>query len=284
MAGDCRGGVGASDCIIDGEICALDEQGAPDFAALQAALSEGTTDDLVYFAFDLLFEGDEDLRELPLTERKSRLETLIADAGDDPRLRFVEHFETGGDAVLKSACKLSLEGIVSKQADAHYVSAGRRPGRNPNVAPAMKLLSAATPRPMGNSARCLLASSAASTSSTLVVSGQATAPRRFQQLSAETSGVETSKSPFTGIGAPEKTEDIVWLKPELVAEIRVCRMDSGRSGPSGCVQGLREDKPAAEVEAEEPAAPSDADVPDPETETPRPNAREKAQRRRSWVS
>ncbi len=53
------------DCILDGEICALDERGAPDFAALQAALSEGTTDDLVYFAFDLLFAGDEDLRELP---------------------------------------------------------------------------------------------------------------------------------------------------------------------------------------------------------------------------
>ena len=48
------------DAIIDGEICALDENGAPDFAALQAALSEGKTDLLVYFAFDLLFEGGED--------------------------------------------------------------------------------------------------------------------------------------------------------------------------------------------------------------------------------
>ena len=46
-----------ADAIIDGEICALDENGAPDFAALQAALSEGTTDLLVYFAFDLLFEA-----------------------------------------------------------------------------------------------------------------------------------------------------------------------------------------------------------------------------------
>lgn len=45
------------DCIIDGEICALDENGAPDFAALQAALSKGKTSDLVYFAFDLLFDG-----------------------------------------------------------------------------------------------------------------------------------------------------------------------------------------------------------------------------------
>ncbi len=110
------------DAIIDGEICALDENGAPDFAALQAALSEGKTDTLVYFAFDLLFEGGEDLRTLPLTERKARLQQLLNDAGDDPVLRFVEHFETGGDAVLRSACKLSLEGIVSKRGDAPYVS------------------------------------------------------------------------------------------------------------------------------------------------------------------
>ena len=61
------------DGIIDGEVVALDEHGAPDFAALQAALSEGKTDDLVFFAFDLLFDGGEDLRALPLAERKARL-------------------------------------------------------------------------------------------------------------------------------------------------------------------------------------------------------------------
>ena len=110
------------DAIIDGEICALDENGAPDFAALQAALSEGKTDLLVYFAFDLLFEGGEDLRTRPLTERKERLQQLLSDAGDDARLRFVEHFEAGGEAVLRSACRLSLEGIVSKRGDAPYVS------------------------------------------------------------------------------------------------------------------------------------------------------------------
>ena len=62
------------DAIIDGEVAALDEQGAPDFAALQAALSEEKTQDLIFFAFDLLFEGKEDLRELGLGERKARLQ------------------------------------------------------------------------------------------------------------------------------------------------------------------------------------------------------------------
>ena len=50
------------DCMIDGEVVALDDDGAPDFAALQAALSDGETDDLIFFAFDLLFADGEDLR------------------------------------------------------------------------------------------------------------------------------------------------------------------------------------------------------------------------------
>ena len=60
----------------------------------------------------------------PLTERKARLGDLArcARRGDDSLIRFVEHFETGGDAVLSSACRLSLEGIVSKRLDAPYRS------------------------------------------------------------------------------------------------------------------------------------------------------------------
>jgi bifunctional non-homologous end joining protein LigD len=60
------------DCIVDGEIVALDENGAPSFAALQAALSDGKTNDLVFFVFDLLFDSDKDVRSLTLAARKSR--------------------------------------------------------------------------------------------------------------------------------------------------------------------------------------------------------------------
>ena len=68
------------DCMIDGEIVALDQRRNPSFSALQAALSGNRSQDLLLFAFDLLFEGREDLRMLPLAERKRRLETLL-DAG-----------------------------------------------------------------------------------------------------------------------------------------------------------------------------------------------------------
>ncbi|TXL70605.1 hypothetical protein FHP25_33680 [Vineibacter terrae] len=112
------------DAIIDGEVVALDGNGAPDFAALQAALSERDTRNLTFFAFDLLVEGEEDLRRLPLAERKARLKVLLeANARKlGPSFRYVEHLESAGDAVLRSACRMSLEGIVSKRLDAPYRS------------------------------------------------------------------------------------------------------------------------------------------------------------------
>jgi len=71
-----------SNGIIDGEIVALGVDDAPDFAALQGALSEGKTNDLIFFAFDLLFDGGEDLRQRPLYERKARLQEVLLDQGD----------------------------------------------------------------------------------------------------------------------------------------------------------------------------------------------------------
>src|SRR5256885_13597961 len=92
------------DCIIDGEVVALDRNGAPDFAALQAALSEGRSKDLTFFAFDLLYADGEDLRRLPLRERKDRLQRLLARSRRSEKLiRYAEHLAQPGDAVLQSA-------------------------------------------------------------------------------------------------------------------------------------------------------------------------------------
>ncbi len=73
---------GLPDCLVDGEVVALDDTGAPDFASLQAALSEGQTQNLIFYAFDLLHDGRRDMREEPLSRRKERLAALLADHTD----------------------------------------------------------------------------------------------------------------------------------------------------------------------------------------------------------
>jgi bifunctional non-homologous end joining protein LigD len=111
-------GLKASSAIIDGEIVAM-KDGLADFHELRHQLGEAVPA-IVYQAFDLLWLDGEDLRPLPYVERKERLAGLIPKASK--RLFYVEHFEEPGARMLKGACGLHLEGIVSKRLDAPYRS------------------------------------------------------------------------------------------------------------------------------------------------------------------
>ncbi len=101
---------------------ALDERQLPNFAALQTALSEEKSDNLIFFAFDLLFAGREDLRTLPLAMRKARLEKFLQTRNKKFRLHYVAHLVANAQDTFASACKMGLEGIVSKKLDAPYRS------------------------------------------------------------------------------------------------------------------------------------------------------------------
>jgi bifunctional non-homologous end joining protein LigD len=113
---------GFDNCIIDGEVCFVRKDGITDFSGLQAAMKAGKTAGLIFFAFDLLCLGDQDLRSNPLVVRKKKLLDLLAENKDQTTIRLAEHLDVAGVDVLKAACNLKLEGIVSKRLSEPYVS------------------------------------------------------------------------------------------------------------------------------------------------------------------
>ena len=253
------------DCVIDGEAVVLNATGQPDFSALQETLAGEREATIVLFAFDLLTAAGSDLRSTPLHCRKDRLKRLLA--GKDDRIRYLDHFTAPGDAVLASACRLEVEGIVSKRHDAPYVSGRGDTWRKSKCRGRDEFLVGGwSAERSGHGLGALLVG--AMREGRLVYlgrigSGFSTAA--VTRLLAALKPAAAATSPFVGT-QPARVAGVTWCRPGLVVEVAYAGWTEGGVLRHASFQGIREDKPAMDVVPPTPAPPP----------PPRPPGRSKA--------
>lgn len=125
----CAERLAAEGAYLDGELVILDDRGVPDFDALHAFVRSRRKRPpglLAVQVFDLLHLNGEDLRGLPLIDRKAALAKLIGrSTGAAPAIRYVDHLESGGEVFLERVREMGLEGVVSKRSSSRYRMAMR---------------------------------------------------------------------------------------------------------------------------------------------------------------
>jgi bifunctional non-homologous end joining protein LigD len=244
-------GLKVSDALIDGEVVVEDRAGASDFSALQSELSEGRSERFTYYAFDLLHLNGADLTRQPLERRKALLRPLVGGV-----LRFSEHFAEEGGLVLQHACRLSLEGVISKRADAPYRSGRSRDWIKSKCSARQEFVVGGYTRSgTGQAAIGSLILGVFQEGGLMPVGrvGTGFTARQAEDLFERLQKLTLRESPFARKLTAEEGRQAVFVKPKLIAEVEFRAWTADGRLRHAAFRGLREDKLANEIVREMPS-------------------------------
>jgi len=246
----------ARQAYLRGELCGVRPDGTTSFNLIQNASDTGNGGALVFFLFDLLHFDSETISAMPLVERKERLRTLLSGAGSP--LQVSDHQIGRGRAFYDRACALKVEGIVSKRVDAPYAPGNRGlwlkvKCLNREEFVVVGWTDPEDARPFLGALRLAYYDPAGR----LVYAGCAGTGidhaelqrlwRRVQPLATPDMPLDVPPPRDSRFGSPLVLSRVHWVRPELVAEVKYLTWTDDNLLRQVVYQGLREDKPAAEV-------------------------------------
>ena len=236
------------DCVLDGEVCRLDDNGRASFSAMQQG--SGT---LVYYVFDLLEQDGEPLVDLPLTERRKRLAKLLA------RSKSVVLSDTfdDGEALLEAASKQGLEGVMAKRADSPYDQGRSRQWLKVKVRPQQEFVVAGYTKGQRKRERMGALVVAVRDRGKLRWAGNVGAgysEDAIDELLVRLKPLVRPDSPLETVPKMPRvrTSDLTWVEPELVVEVAFVEWTHDGHLRAPVYLGIRDDKPPEEVRREDP--------------------------------
>ncbi len=252
----------AESAVIDMEAVILDNTGKSGFQALQAALGEGgNRDKIVAYAFDLLHLDGKDLTNLPLTDRKGKLEELLKGLKANAALRYSEHFTGSGAEMLAKSCGLGLEGIVSKQADAPYRIGREKSWLKSKCAQRQEFIILGFSNARKGSRALGALYLGYHRAGDLKYAGKVGTGFTMKSARALTNRMTPlaidkpvlTRAAMGGLPGAE-WQSVHWIKPQLLCEVAFTEWTEDGHIRHPSFQGLREDKEAEEVNMEKPVA------------------------------
>ncbi|HUG72153.1 MAG TPA: DNA ligase D, partial [Steroidobacteraceae bacterium] len=249
-------------CWLDGEVVALDDESVPDFQRLQNAFELGSTAELRYIVFDLLFAGGEDLREHIQQQRRERLNVLLARKNSGV-VRFSETLEGDPKRLLAAARAAGFEGLLGKRADATYRSGRSRDWIKLKAGLRQEFVIGGFTDPQGSreglGSLLLGVHDAQGTLRYVGNVGSGFDQHALAALRAKLDGLAAASGPFAN--NPERvgtTRRMIpnWVKPKLVAEVSFAGWTTGKHLRQAVFHGLRDDKPARQISLEKTGAPA----------------------------
>ena len=238
---------------IDGEVIVNDDRGRSSFQALQNVLSDESEARPMYYAFDLPYVDGHDLREAPLVARKDALRAVV---GKNALIRYSDHVEGNGPGFFAQACKLGLEGIISKRADSPYQAVRGRNWQKVKCNLRQEFVIGGYTEPQGSRqgfGALLLGVHDGKALRYCGKVGTGFNDAMLASLFAKLQKLAADASPFVNPPTGAEGRRARWVKPELIGEVTFTEWTRDGTLRHPSFEGLREDKRARDVIREIPA-------------------------------